>query len=224
VNIVALPMGPLGLLLDTDGDPVLLASEVRAAVDGLVDVVPAARTVLVTASDRRVIGGVRELVDGGALSASSAASAMTAGSISDTAAGSRSDVVPVDVPVRYDGPDLTDVAARTGMSPDEVVRRHTAGTYRVAFCGFAPGFAYLEGLDPRLRLPRRETPRTRVPPGSVAIAADYSAVYPTASPGGWHLLGTSTLAVWDADRTPPALLTPGTLVRFVATAEIEPSR
>jgi KipI family sensor histidine kinase inhibitor len=84
----------------------------------------------------------------------------------------------------------------------------------VGFCGFAPGFAYLEGLDPGLHLPRRATPRTRVPPGSVAIAAAYTAVYPTASPGGWHLVGSTAMAVWDAERSPPALLAPGTLVRF----------
>ena len=90
----------------------------------------------------------------------------------------------------YDGEDLADVAAACGMSTDEVVRRHVAGRYTCAFCGFAPGFAYLTGLDPALHLPRRPTPRTRVPAGAVAIAAEYTAVYPSPSPGGWHLLGT----------------------------------
>jgi KipI family sensor histidine kinase inhibitor len=216
VIVAALPMGPLGLLLETEGDPVVVATRVRAAVAGLVDVVPAARTVLVTATDREVIGRVRELVDAGVLTASPAVTPVETGSASGTATDITSDLEPVEVPVRYDGPDLAEVAARTGLSPDEVALRHIAGAYRVAFCGFAPGFAYLEGLDQRLWLPRRETPRTRVPAGSVAIAAGYSAVYPTASPGGWHLLGTTTLAVWDADRTPPALLAPGTVVRFVA--------
>jgi KipI family sensor histidine kinase inhibitor len=88
-------------------------------------------------------------------------------------------------------------------------------SFRVDFCGFAPGFAYLTGLDEALWLPRRSTPRTRVPAGSVAIASEYSAVYPGASPGGWHLLGTTSAQVWDPDRVRPALLEPGTKVRFV---------
>ncbi len=101
------------------------------------------------------------------------------------------------------------------MSRQEVVERHTAPTYRCAFCGFAPGFAYLTGLDPALHLPRRPTPRTRVPAGSVAIAAEYAAVYPSASPGGWHLIGHTDATMWDATRDEPALVRPGTLVRFV---------
>jgi len=84
----------------------------------------------------------------------------------------------------------------------------------VEFCGFAPGFAYLRGLPPQLHLPRRASPRTQVPAGSVAIAAHYSAVYPNDSPGGWHLVGTTSLSVWDANQNPPALLQPGTAVRF----------
>ena len=95
--------------------------------------------------------------------------------------------------------------------------RHSDATYRAAFCGFAPGFAYLTGLDPALQLPRRATPRTRVPAGSVAIAAGYSAVYPTTSPGGWHLVGHTDAVLFDADRDPPALIAPGTTVHFVPT-------
>ena len=98
----------------------------------------------------------------------------------------------------------------------EVAARHAAPTYTCAFCGFAPGFAYLVGLDPALHLPRRATPRTRVPAGSVAIAAEYTAVYPSASPGGWHLLGHTTLALWDPlPRTRRRCVEPGTSVRFV---------
>ena len=100
------------------------------------------------------------------------------------------------------------------MAVDAVVAAHAAATYTVAFCGFAPGFAYLTGLPAALRLPRRATPRPRVPAGSVAIAGELSAVYPTASPGGWHLLGRTDVALFDVDRDPPALLTPGTIVRF----------
>lgn len=121
----------------------------------------------------------------------------------------------VEVPVRYDGPDLAEVADLTGLSQAEVVERHLAAAYRVLFCGFSPGFGYLGGLDPALRAPRLSTPRTRVPAGSVAIAGDWAAVYPQASPGGWRLLGHTDVRLWDLDRDPPALLAPGTRVRFV---------
>jgi KipI family sensor histidine kinase inhibitor len=120
----------------------------------------------------------------------------------------------VRVPVRYDGADLGEVAALTGLAAEEVVRRHAAATYTVAFTGFAPGFGYLTGLDPALRVPRRDSPRERVPAGSVAIAGGYTAVYPRPTPGGWRLLGHTVLEVFDAARTPPALLAPGDLVRF----------
>jgi KipI family sensor histidine kinase inhibitor len=108
------------------------------------------------------------------------------------------------------------VAAATGLEVAEVVDRHRRAAYRVAFCGFSPGFAYLTGLDPALHLPRRAEPRTRVPAGSVAVAGPYTAVYPRATPGGWHLLGTCGQRLWDPDADPPARLTPGTRVRFVA--------
>jgi len=121
----------------------------------------------------------------------------------------------VEIPVRYDGADLDEVARACGMSVDRVVDLHSSTTYTVEFCGFAPGFAYLHGLPEQLHLPRRASPRARVPAGSVAIAATYSAIYPGESPGGWHLIGTTSLQVWDTGRTPPALLQPGTTVRFV---------
>jgi KipI family sensor histidine kinase inhibitor len=122
----------------------------------------------------------------------------------------------VTIPVVYDGPDLADVASRTDLSVEEVVRRHAAGEYVVAFCGFAPGFGYLAGLDPALCLPRRTVPRTRIPAGSVAVADRFTSVYPSNSPGGWHLLGRTTTVMWDLERQPPALLAPGTRVRFEA--------
>jgi KipI family sensor histidine kinase inhibitor len=125
-----------------------------------------------------------------------------------------SDVL-VEIPVRYDGPDLGDVAAAAGLDVASVVARHCAAEYVAAFTGFAPGFAYLSGLDPALRLPRRSSPRARVPPGSVAIADAFSAVYPRASPGGWHLLGSTDAILFDASRESPALIAPGTRVRFV---------
>jgi KipI family sensor histidine kinase inhibitor len=123
----------------------------------------------------------------------------------------------VTIPVVYDGPDLADVASRTDLSVEEVVRRHAAGEYVVAFCGFAPGFGYLTGLDPALCLPRRTVPRTRIPAGSVAVADRFTSVYPSNSPGGWHLLGRTATVMWDLERQPPALLAPGTRVRFEAT-------
>jgi KipI family sensor histidine kinase inhibitor len=121
------------------------------------------------------------------------------------------------IPVRYDGADLAAVAAATGLTVGEVVAAHCGATYRVAFCGFAPGFGYLTGLPERLHVPRRSTPRTRVPAGAVAIAAGYAAVYPRPSPGGWHLLGSTDLVLFDPDRQPPALLAPGNVVRFEST-------
>ena len=114
----------------------------------------------------------------------------------------------------YDGPDLDDVADRTGLHRDDVVALHAARTYTVYLLGFVPGFAYLGDLDERLALPRRAAPRARVPAGSVAIAGRQTAVYPLATPGGWHLLGTTGAAVLDVARTPPALLAPGDRVRF----------
>jgi inhibitor of KinA len=120
------------------------------------------------------------------------------------------------IPVRYDGPDLDEVASRLGLSRDEVVHRHTATTYRVYLLGFVPGFAFLGLLDPSLELPRRSSPRLKVPAGSVAIAGRQTAVYPLDTPGGWHLLGRTDLSFFDPRRDPPALLGVGDSVRFEA--------
>ncbi|MEU9054024.1 allophanate hydrolase subunit 1 [Streptomyces sp. NPDC048384] len=121
----------------------------------------------------------------------------------------------VELPVRYDGPDLADVAAHWGVSPTEVARIHADIEFSVAFCGFAPGFGYLTGLPPRYDVPRRATPRTAVPAGAVALAGPYTGVYPRSSPGGWQLIGTADAVLWDHTRVPAALLSPGTRVRFV---------
>ncbi|MBW0254736.1 urea amidolyase family protein [Cellulomonas sp. PS-H5] len=192
---------------------------------GAVDVVPAARTVLVrfaTPADARA-----------ALDRLQKAAAVAAGTHRDTDPPTddpdRADCTdrptddpdaappraPVVLPVRYDGADLAEVARATGLSEDEVVHRHAASEYTVAFGGFMPGFAYLTGLDPALHVPRRSTPRERVPAGAVAIAGEFAAVYPAATPGGWMLLGTCDVPLFDVDRDPPALLRPGTRVRFV---------
>ena len=118
------------------------------------------------------------------------------------------------IPVRYDGPDLAYVAMETGLTPEQIVERHSAREYLVYLLGFVPGFGYLGDLDPSLVLPRRAAPRTRVPPGSVAIAGAQTAVYPLATPGGWHLIGTTTTAMFDPAREPAALLKAGDRVRF----------
>lgn len=122
----------------------------------------------------------------------------------------------VEVPATYDGADLDEVAALTGLDPDAVVAAHTGTPWTVAFGGFAPGFAYLVGGDERLRVPRRPEPRTAVPAGSVGLAGEFSGIYPSASPGGWQLIGRTDVVLWDLDRDPPALFRPGDWVRFVA--------
>jgi KipI family sensor histidine kinase inhibitor len=119
-----------------------------------------------------------------------------------------------EIPVRYAGEDLEAVAAALDVSTAEVVRRHSAASYIVAFLGFAPGFAYLTGLDPTLQLPRLATPRTRTPEGAVAVAGEFTGIYPQAMPGGWRVLGIATTRLFDAARASPALLAPGDQVRF----------
>jgi KipI family sensor histidine kinase inhibitor len=121
----------------------------------------------------------------------------------------------VELPVVYDGADLDDVAARWGTDPAGVAARHSGTEFVSSFCGFAPGFAYLAGLAPELAVPRLPSPRSRVPAGSVGLAGSWCGVYPSASPGGWRLLGRTEVALWDPSRSEPALLAPGTRVRFV---------
>jgi KipI family sensor histidine kinase inhibitor len=132
------------------------------------------------------------------------------------------DEPPIELPTRYGGdhgPDLADVAGLTGLSDTEVIELHASVEYRVLFLGFAPGFAYLGDLPPALSVPRLATPRPRVPAGSVAIAGRQTAVYPFETPGGWLLIGRTDVPVWSLDRQSPALLTPGTRVRFVPDPE-----
>src|SRR5262245_7269552 len=121
----------------------------------------------------------------------------------------------VEIPIRYDGPDLTAVAAHWQVSVESAIARHADTEFRVAFCGFAPGFAYMTGLSPAFAVPQLDTPRTRVPPGSVALADIYCGIYPRSSPGGWLLIGRTDAVLFDAEREPPVLLGPGTLVRFL---------
>lgn len=194
-----LPYGPRAVLVEFESlAQVMHASEWWQSHPpaGVEDVVPAARTVL--------------LAHDGTLDTAS----LYMPEVFDRSDGVAAATVVLDV--TYDGEDLADVAAQVGVSVEEVVRRHSAATYTVAFCGFMPGFAYIVGLPPELQLPRRATPRTRVPAGAVAIAAEFAGVYPRESPGGWHLLGRTDAALWDEARSVPALLAPGTTVRFRA--------
>ena len=139
----------------------------------------------------------------------------TGGASSDSTAliEGRADLV---IDVEYDGADLDEVARLTGLDPAQVVAAHTDTPWRVGFGGFAPGFAYLVGGDPRLNVPRRSEPRTKVPTGSVALAGEFSGVYPRESPGGWQLIGHTDAVLWDVERDNPALLTPGMWVQFRA--------
>jgi KipI family sensor histidine kinase inhibitor len=137
------------------------------------------------------------------------------------AAASAADVI---VPVRYDGPDLPEVARHWRVDVAEVVARLSAVQFTVAFCGFAPGFGYLAGLPAGWAVPRRATPRPAVPAGSVALAGEYAGIYPTASPGGWQLIGRTDLVLFDLDREPPATLTPGTRVRLKPLGSPEVAR
>ena len=121
----------------------------------------------------------------------------------------------MELPVVYDGADLEDIASRWGTDVDGVVARHTGTAFVSAFCGFAPGFAYLAGLAGEYAVPRLDSPRTRVPAGAVGLAGPWCGVYPSESPGGWRLLGRTDARLWDPDRSRPALLAPGTRVRFV---------
>ena len=121
----------------------------------------------------------------------------------------------VELATTYDGPDLGFVADTWGVTVAEVVARHTSVEFTAAFCGFAPGFAYLTGLPPEWAVPRMAAPRSSVPVGAVALADHYCGVYPSASPGGWRLLGHTQATLWDLAREEPALLAPGTRVRFV---------
>lgn len=203
IDFTVLPYGDSAVLLEL-AEP----AEVLPLRDGLLAerdpairaVVPAARTVLVEFDPARTdparIAG------------------MAAECVAEPAGRFNPDNL-VRLPVRYDGADLVEVAERCGLSVPELVELHSGAEYTVQFCGFSPGFGYLTGLDERLRLPRLASPRTQVPAGSVAIADEYTGVYPRSSPGGWRLLGQTSAALFDLDRDPPALLTPGSRVRFV---------
>ena len=196
-----LPVGSTAILVelaDLDETLALFASLASRPAAGIEEVVPAARTLMIRFRP--------DLVSPEALAAELRGRDRTA----RAEPSGRS----VEVPVHYTGEDLEEVAHLLGIGPEEVVRRHTARDYTVAFTGFAPGFGYLVGGDPGLHVPRRRSPRTRIPAGAVALAGEFSGIYPQASPGGWQIIGVTSLAMWDLGRRPPALLQPGTRVRF----------
>lgn len=221
------PCGETALLVECAGlaEAVALAARVRDAADPVVlDVVPAARTVLLGCGDAADLPALRRV----------AAAALA----EPTVAEGESLLVTgreVTLDVRYDGPDLTEVAREAGLTPEELARRHLAVPWVAAFGGFAPGFCYLVderelgetgsrggvagAADGLPTVPRLESPRTRVPAGSVALADRWCGVYPDASPGGWRLVGRTDAVLWDTGREPPALLEPGVRVRF---REIKP--
>lgn len=195
------PAGDRAVLVELPGNATVrkLARLVPRGLAGIDEVVAGHETLLISwEPGRRPPGDLEARL-----------TAMLASGSTDGEAGS------IDVPVVYDGPDLAVVAEHAGMSPEEVVRRHQAARFEVGFVGFAPGFAYLLGGDPTLRPPRRAEPRTKVPALSLAIAGEYSAVYPSASPGGWNLIGRALVEPFDLRREPAALLQTGMHVRFV---------
>jgi KipI family sensor histidine kinase inhibitor len=191
--------GEQGALLDCDSLDQMSAARATveaAAIPGVTELVPGARSLLVVA-EPAVLNQVRALLDGADLA--------------HPPSGSPRDVT---LDVRYDGEDLAMVARDAGLSEEDVVGLHTGAVYTVAFTGFAPGFGYLTGLPAALRQPRLESPRTRVPSGAVGVAGEFTGVYPRESPGGWRLLGHTSATLFDPAMDPPALLAPGDRVRF----------
>ena len=198
-----LPCGPTAVVIEVDStdDAVQLGAWLRKRrPEGLVDLVPAARTVLAQFDSSATLARLeRELQHYEPRESSEIA-------------GGRL----VEIETVYDGDDLDEVAQALGVTVTELIEIHTGLTFVAAFNGFVPGFAYLTADHPLVRLPRRRSPRPRVPQGSVAVAGGFAGVYPTASPGGWNLLGHTRAVMWDSARSRPALIEPGDRVRFVA--------
>jgi KipI family sensor histidine kinase inhibitor len=197
--------GDQALLLEFDSTAEVLAwtdALREAELLGVLDIVPASRTVLVKLAGPRYQAPTRQRL---------AKLRVTAEALAEASTPHEADI---EIDVVYDGADLDEVARLTGMTTDQVVAAHTGTLWQVGFGGFAPGFAYLIGGDKRLNVPRQSEPRTKVPAGSVALAGEFSGVYPRESPGGWQLIGRTNAELWDVDRDPPALLRPGMWVQF----------
>ena len=197
--------GDQALLLqfDSTADVLAWAAALReAALPGVLDIVPASRTVLLKLDGSRYQGVVRRRL-------------RTLRVAPDTVAAVPPEE-PTVIDVVYDGADLAEVADRTGLTTAQVINAHTATPWQVGFGGFAPGFAYLVGGDPRLAVQRRSEPRSAVPAGAVGLADEFTGIYPRRSPGGWQLIGHTDVVLWDIDRPNPALLTPGMWVQFRA--------
>jgi KipI family sensor histidine kinase inhibitor len=199
--------GDCALLVECEGTAEVLAWTAalgQAELPGVLDIVPASRTVLVKLAGSRYQPSVRHRLTNLHVGARDVETAPADG---------KADAV---VEVVYDGADLVEVGRLTGLDPVGVIAAHTGRLWRVGFGGFAPGFAYLVGGDPQLRVPRRAEPRTKVPAGAVGLAGEFSGIYPRESPGGWQLIGHTDAVLWDIDRPEPALLTPGMWVQFRA--------
>ncbi|GAA1389230.1 allophanate hydrolase subunit 1 [Luteococcus peritonei] len=199
------PLGPAGLLVELDEPGMrrrLHQALLADPVEDVVELVPAQHTVAVQCRDEAAL--------------ERAASHIERLLVTGLDEADRTASEPVTIEVRYDGADLAEVARIVGISPAEVVARHTGQLWTVEFAGFMPGFGYLSGESGGLTVPRHETPRTRIPAGSVALAGDLTGIYPQASPGGWQLVGTTDARLWDVERQPPALLVPGARIRFEA--------
>ena len=197
-----LPMGDRGVLVECANGPEAVAiadALTDSPAPGQLELIPGARSVLLSADRPIDAEALAARLQGFGLRPGAAAEAET-----------------VTIDVVYDGADLAEVGRATGLGRVGVMAAHTGTPWRVAFTGFAPGFGYLTGGDPRLAVPRRATPRAEVPAGAVGLAGEFSGVYPRASPGGWQLIGSTDAVLWDAERDPPALLRPGTVVHFRA--------
>ncbi|WP_373293005.1 5-oxoprolinase subunit B family protein [Nocardia jinanensis] len=198
------------LIIPGDPDRVgqLVAELSGRPIAGVVDILPAAETVLITLDSVRSAPRVRRELE-------RVAAGLGAVEIDVSRGTFAAATELVRIPVRYGGPDLDTVAEILEMRPDQVVSAHTAAVWHCAFVGFAPGFGYLTATGWQSSIARRAAARTRVPAGSVGLAGTYSAVYPRETPGGWQLIGTTDLTIWDTDRNPPALVRAGARVRFV---------
>jgi KipI family sensor histidine kinase inhibitor len=212
-------VGADALLVEVDDTAAATALYRGAVARGVVarDIVPAARTVLLDglAERDRVAAEIVRWSGASEGSGSSGSSSLPDVPRPHAPSSSMSSAHLVEVPTVYDGPDLEDVARLWEMTTAELVATHTGTEFTVGFCGFAPGFPYCTGLPPGLHVPRLNAPRPRVPAGSVGLAGEFTGIYPSASPGGWRLVGRTDLPLWDGEREQPATLPPGTRVRFV---------